>query len=73
MTKACKAFVNYAIRDLKLNRVEIRVAIENTKSRAIPERLGFVQEGRIRKAEWIYDHYLDQYIYGMLAEDWDNN
>ncbi|MBP0725818.1 GNAT family N-acetyltransferase [Bacillus sp. RG28] len=71
MIKACKAFVNYAIKDLGLNRVEIRVAIENTKSRAIPERLGFLQEGRIRKAEWLYDHYVDHYLYGMLAEDWD--
>ncbi|PGZ90813.1 GNAT family protein [Bacillus sp. AFS029533] len=69
MTKACHAFVNYALTDLLLNRVEIRAAVENTKSRAIPERLGFFQEGRIRKAEWLYDHYVDHIVYGMLAED----
>ncbi|PGS56811.1 GNAT family N-acetyltransferase [Bacillus sp. AFS041924] len=70
MTKACHAFVHHALTDLKLNRVEIRAAVENTKSRAIPERLGFIKEGCIRKAEWIYDHYVDHYVYGMLAEDW---
>ena len=70
MTKACHAFVNYALTDLLLNRVEIRAAFENTKSCAIPERLGFLQEGRIRKAEWLYDHYVDHIVYGMLAEDW---
>ncbi|MEH7514672.1 GNAT family protein [Gottfriedia acidiceleris] len=70
MTKACHAFVNYALTDLSLNRVEIRAVVENSKSRAIPERLGFFQEGRIRKAEWLYDHYVDHIVYGMLEEDW---
>ncbi|AIM16301.1 MULTISPECIES: GNAT family N-acetyltransferase [Neobacillus] len=70
MTKVAKALTDYAFNELKLNRVEIRVAVENKKSRAIPERLGFVNEGRIRQAEWLYDHYVDHIVYGMLAEDW---
>jgi ribosomal-protein-serine acetyltransferase len=70
MTKSVKAFVNYAFVELKLNRVEIRAAVENKKSRAIPERLNFVEEGRIRQSEWLYDHYVDHVVYGMLAEDW---
>ncbi|WP_142316508.1 GNAT family N-acetyltransferase [Bacillus toyonensis] len=73
MTKACRAFVNHAITELNLNRVEIRAAVENQKSRAIPERLGFIKEGQIRKAEWLYDHYVDHIVYGMLAEDWIRN
>lgn len=72
MTKSVQAFVNYALIDLKLNRVEIRAAVENNKSRAIPERLGFTEEGRVRQAEWLYDHYVDHVVYGMLAEDWIN-
>ncbi|MDI2588898.1 GNAT family protein [Psychrobacillus sp. NEAU-3TGS] len=70
MTKSVKAFVNYALNDLKLNRVEIRAAVENKKSRAIPERLGFTEEGCIRQAEWLYDHYVDHVVYGMLMKDW---
>ncbi len=70
MTKSVSAFVNYAFAELKLNRVEIRAAVENKKSRAIPERLNFVEEGNIRQAEWLYDHYVDHVVYGMLAEDW---
>jgi len=70
MTKACKAFVDYAFRELKLNRVEVRCAEGNTRSRAIPERLGFVKEGIIREAEWLYDHYVDDVVYGILSREW---
>jgi len=72
MTESVKAFVNHAFVDLKLNRVEIRAAVENKKSRAIPERLSFVEEGHVRQAEWLYDHFVDHIVYGMLAEDWSN-
>ncbi|WDV45802.1 GNAT family protein [Clostridiaceae bacterium M8S5] len=70
MTKVAKALTDYAVNYLKLNKVEIRVATKNKKSRKIPERLGFVNEGCIRQAEWLYDHYVDLFVYGMLAEDW---
>lgn len=70
MTKACRAVADHVFRELKLNRLEIRCAVENTKSRAIPERLGFAQEGVIRQAEWLYDHYVDLVVYGMLASEW---
>lgn len=70
MTRVAKALTDYAFNHLKLNRVEIRAAVENHKSRSIPERLGFVNEGEIRQSEWLYDHYVDHIIYGMLAKDW---
>ncbi|MBT2692051.1 GNAT family protein [Bacillus sp. ISL-55] len=73
MTKVAKALTDYAFNHLKLNKVEIRAAEENKKSRGIPERLGFINEGRIRQAEWLYDHYVDHVVYGILAEEWDRN
>ena len=51
-------------------RVEIRAAQENARSRAIPERLGFTQEGTLRQVERVGDRYLDNVVYAMLAEDW---
>lgn len=70
MTKACRALVEYAFEDWHLNRIEIRCATGNLKSRAIPERLGFISEGILHEAEWLYDHYVDHVVYGMLAKDW---
>jgi ribosomal-protein-serine acetyltransferase len=70
MTKACRTLVDYAFAEWKLNRVEIRCAVGNTKSRGIPERLGFKSEGILREAEWLYDHYVDHVVYGMLAREW---
>ena len=70
MTEACRALVDHAFNDLGLNRVQIRCATGNTRSCAIPERLGFAREGIITQAEWLYDHYVDLVVYGMLASDW---
>lgn len=70
MTKCCTVCIEYAFRELNLNRVEIRCAEKNSRSRAIPERLGFVKEGLIRDAEWLYDHYVDHVVYGALSREW---
>ena len=70
ITKSCRALIDHAFDNLKLNRVEISCGTENRRSRAIPERLGFTQEGIRRQAEWLHDHFVDLAIYGMLASDW---
>ena len=70
MTKVTKTLVDYAFYELGLNRVEIQCGVHNIKSRAIPERLGFKQEGILREAEFLYDHFHDLMVYGMLAKDW---
>ncbi|WP_100371767.1 GNAT family N-acetyltransferase [Bacillus sp. FJAT-45037] len=72
VTNVAKALTDYAFHELHLNRVEIRAAIGNKKSRSIPERLGYTEEGLIRQAEWLYDHYVDHVIYGILASEWNN-
>jgi len=70
MTASCRCLLDYAFGNLGMNRVEIRCATENKRSRAVPERLGFTEEGTIRQAEWLYDHYVDHIVYGMLREEW---
>lgn len=71
MTRACRAMLEFAFHKLLLNRVTILCATGNTRSRAIPERLGFVREGILREGEWLYDHFVDLVVYSMLAREWD--
>jgi ribosomal-protein-serine acetyltransferase len=70
MTGACRALIEHAFKELRLNRVEIYCAVENQRSRRIPERLGFTEEGVHRQAEWVHDHFKDLVSYSMLAREW---
>jgi len=70
VTKSCRVLIDYAFNELKLNRVEMRCGVENKKSRNIPEKLGFREEGVVRQAGWLHDHFVDYVIYGMLASEW---
>ena len=42
----------------------------NARSRAIPERLGFREEGILREVERVGGRMLDDVVYAMLAADW---
>jgi ribosomal-protein-serine acetyltransferase len=70
VTKVCRAMVTYAFDHDHLNKGEMLCATGNTRSRAIPERLGFTQEGIIRQAERFLDHSNDLVVYGMPASEW---
>jgi ribosomal-protein-serine acetyltransferase len=70
MTEAVRGMVDYALRAWKLNRVEIRANVENARSRAVIERLGFHYEGVARQAFRLADGFHDDAVYSMLASDW---
>jgi ribosomal-protein-serine acetyltransferase len=70
MTRAVGAAVEHAVSVWKLNRIEIRAARENVRSRAIPQRLGFREEATLREAERVGDRYLDIVVYSMLGSEW---
>lgn len=70
ITKSCRTLINYGFDELELNRVTIKSATENIKSRAIAEKLGFKLEGIIEQNEWLYNHFVDHAHYGMLKENW---
>lgn len=70
MTKAVRAVVNHAFNVWALHRVEIRCAEGNVKSRAIPERLGFHQDGIMRQEIWLHDRWVNHVVYSMLSHEW---
>jgi ribosomal-protein-serine acetyltransferase len=70
VTRSCKSLISHAFSELKLHRVEIHCAFGNTKSRAIPEKLGFKSEGVLREAHLVNNNFSDLVIYGLLADEW---
>jgi len=69
-TRSCAAIVDELLRVQGMNRIVIRSAVENTRSRAVPERLGFVHEGVERQAVKFPDGFVDMAVYSMLASEW---
>jgi ribosomal-protein-serine acetyltransferase len=70
MTATVRALVDLAFGDWELHRVVIEAVVDNARSRAIPERLGFTQEGVLREAKLVRGRYEDAALYAMLASDW---
>ncbi len=71
ITKSCEAVINYGFHELDLERIEIKAAVENLRSRAIPQKFHFTKEGILRKAEFVNNHFLDIVLYSMLKDDWE--
>jgi ribosomal-protein-serine acetyltransferase len=67
MTAAVRAYLDHAFGTFGLHRFEIRAAVDNARSRAIPERLGFTREGTLRGAERVGGRMLDLVVYSRLA------
>jgi ribosomal-protein-serine acetyltransferase len=70
VTRACRALIDHAFGELGLHRVTIRAAPNNSRSRAIPERLGFTEEGVMREAGRTSLGYHDLVVYGLLDREW---
>ena len=69
VTHCCHKIIEYGFQSLALNRVEIRVPSANKKSLAVPKRLGFQWEGKLREALFINDQFHDLEVFGLVKKD----
>lgn len=70
--RSCKAVIEYGFEQLGLHRIEIKAAVKNTRSQAVPEKLHFTREAILREAEWVNDEFIDLYLYSLLQQEWKN-
>lgn len=70
VSDALRAMMRMAFTDWDLNRVELRVAVGNTRSNAIATRLGFTLEGVQREALLVGGVQHDVNFYGLLRREW---
>ena len=61
--------IGYAFKKLKMNRIQIKVAKGNSKSAAIPIKLGFQYEGTERAGELHRNKIFDLEVYSLLKSD----
>jgi RimJ/RimL family protein N-acetyltransferase len=71
MTKALSKIIDHGFNSLQLNKVFLRTAQTNTRSRRLAEKTGFVQEGLLRQDfRTSGGDLMDAVYYGLLKEDW---
>ncbi|HQZ82030.1 MAG TPA: GNAT family protein [Pyrinomonadaceae bacterium] len=70
VTRCCQVVLDHLFDTMELNRVQISANVENIRSRAIPERLGFTHEGILRKVELVQGEFRDHAVYGLLLSEW---
>lgn len=61
--------IQYAFDRLDLNRIEISCAEDNVRSRALPEKLGFVKEGILRDHHYLNGDVHNLVVYSLLKSD----
>lgn len=70
ITKSCRKLINYGFQQTGLNRIEIKAAVSNKRSQAIPEKLNFKKEGVLRQAEFVNNKFIDLFLYSILKSEW---
>lgn len=69
ITRSAREFTRLAFEHVGLHRVVIRAGVENVRSRAVPERLGYTREGTERGSGRGLGGYYDIVVYSMLADE----
>lgn len=70
-TEAVAAWLSYAFRAFDLHRVTALLDVENHRSAALLERLGFRREGHFLQSDWFKGKWCDEYLYAVLREEWE--
>jgi RimJ/RimL family protein N-acetyltransferase len=69
-TEALQIMVDYLFLTKDIMRIQASTDVRNKASQKILEKVGFKKEGEIRKASFVRGQWVDEYVYGILREDW---
>ena len=70
VTAAVRVLLREGFDLVGLHRITIRAGVDNARSRAIPERLGFREEGVLRGEGRGSGGFYDLVVYGLLEDEW---
>lgn len=69
-TEATAALTRVAFEINKVDRVEIHCSVENSRSAAVPRKLGFKLEATLGRRSFANNHFSDQMIWTLFADDY---
>lgn len=69
-TEATTRAVQIGFEEMGLHKVQLRIAVGNTRSERIARRLDFVQEGTLRDEVKVGNRWLDHTVWSMLEKEW---
>lgn len=69
-TEAGARVLQVGFEELGLHRITLRIAVGNTRSERVAEKLGFVHEGLLRKEVLVKGEWLDHTLWAMLEDEY---
>lgn len=69
-TEAARCLLDFAFAELSAHRVVAFSHVENTASLRVMEKLGMLQEGRLRETRLWRGHWCDEVVYSILDREW---
>jgi RimJ/RimL family protein N-acetyltransferase len=68
-TDAARVLCNFAFNEMNLQRIELSVLETNPRGKRAYEKVGFTEEGRLRRAVFAGGRPVDLIVMGLLAEE----
>ncbi len=68
--EGAELMLEFVFETLGVHRLEARAAVRNGRGGAALRKIGAVQEGVLRKSFLKNGEYMDQALYGIVADDW---
>jgi len=70
VSEAVTLLTSYLFSSLQINRLEIRMDINNLASEKVATKCGYKKEGTSFGASYVRGRHVDMHIYAMLREEW---
>ena len=68
--RASTLLINYAFKELTLNKLYLYTETSNIPAQRLFEKLGFEKEGLLKSDLFYNGRRIDRYIYGLIKEDY---
>ena len=68
--EATTRVVQIGFEEMRLHKVQLRIAVGNVRSERIAEGLGFAYEGTLRDEVKVADTWLDHTVWSLLEDEW---